>query len=84
MAATEIASDPEKRAASDINPATGPSPGDDDPISKHHITDETGDLAASALSSAPLSEAESKAVLRKIDLRYLVCVTNGLITLTRA
>ncbi|KAF6832200.1 allantoate permease [Colletotrichum plurivorum] len=80
MAAPETAaSDPEKRVPSDIHPATATG-GEDDPISKHHITDETGDLAASALASGPLSEEESKAVLRKIDTRILpfLCITYAL------
>ncbi|KAK1962739.1 hypothetical protein LY78DRAFT_586102, partial [Colletotrichum sublineola] len=82
MAPAEAQSpDPEKRVPSDINPVSGPYPAaEDDPVSKHHITDETGALAASALSSAPLDEAQSHSVLKKLDRRILpfLCVTYAL------
>ncbi|WDK15252.1 hypothetical protein CGRA01v4_06533 [Colletotrichum graminicola] len=68
--------DPEKRVPSDINAAAE----DDHAVSKHHIADETGALAASALSSPPLDEAQSRSVLKKLDRRFLpfLCVTYAL------
>ncbi|GKT95717.1 allantoate permease protein [Colletotrichum tofieldiae] len=81
MAPTEAPdSDPEKRVPSGINPASGPYPAEDDPVSKHHITDETGELAASALNSAPLDEAQSRSILKKLDRRILpfLCITYAL------
>lgn len=73
-------SDPEKRVPTDILPATT-GPLDEDAIpSKHHITDETGALAASALDSAPLDAAESRSILAKLDRRILpfLCITYAL------
>ncbi|KAI3539112.1 major facilitator superfamily transporter [Colletotrichum abscissum] len=81
MAPTETpGSDPEKRVLADIVPATT-GPLDEDAIpSKHHITDETGALAASALDSAPLDAAESRSILAKLDRRILpfLCITYAL------
>ncbi|TID01687.1 putative transporter [Colletotrichum higginsianum] len=74
-------SDPEKRTHSAIDPAPGAlTAADDDLVSKHHITDESGALAASALNSAPLDDAQSRSILRKLDRRILpfLCVTYAL------
>ncbi|TQN74549.1 putative transporter [Colletotrichum shisoi] len=74
-------SDPEKRTPSAIDPAApGALTADDDPVSKHHIADESGALAASALHSAPLDDAQSRSILRKLDRRILpfLCVTYAL------
>ncbi|KAK2052346.1 MFS general substrate transporter [Colletotrichum caudatum] len=76
--------DPEKQVPSDINTASAAAAEDDGhdrPVSKYDgIADETGALAASALGSAPLDEAQSRAVLRKLDRRILpfLCVTYAL------
>ncbi|KAJ0158104.1 putative transporter [Colletotrichum tanaceti] len=77
-------SDPEKRVPSAIHPAPGALAADDDPVSKHHhhhqIADESGALAASALNSEPLDEAQSRSILSKLDRRILpfLCVTYAL------
>ncbi|KAK1979717.1 hypothetical protein LZ30DRAFT_596301, partial [Colletotrichum cereale] len=84
-AETAPGSDPEKRVPSDIDPAAAAA-AEDGPVSKHHhhhhhhIADESGALAASALASAPLDEARSRSVLRKLDRRILpfLCVTYAL------
>ncbi|KAK1996555.1 hypothetical protein LX36DRAFT_712311 [Colletotrichum falcatum] len=59
--------DPEKRVPSGTNPAAAAAAEEGQPVSKHRIADEAGAVAASALGSAPPDEAQSRAVLRKLD-----------------